>query len=479
MSYGSRRRVLAVVPALNEVTTILGVVRDLKSQVDEVWVVDDGSTDRTGEIARDAGARVVRHARSLGYDRSISDGFAAAAQSGADILVTFDADGQHNAQDVPRILGPLLEDRADLVVGMRPTKARAAEKLYAQFTLKHAGIHDPLCGLKAYDSRVYRAIGAFDTVNSIGTQLMLESARRKFRLREVPIQISMRADTPRFGHRVRANSKIGWAMARVIAEHYLRRPRGHKVAAIVQARMGSSRCPGKVLKLLAGRPLLAHVVQRLRKARNIHQVVVATTVAASNRPIMEYCRDRDIPLYAGPEDTESNVLERFRLAAAEFSVDTIVRVTSDCPLVDPALLDRLVEEFRSGSWDCLTNRFPRSYPVGLDVDIFSSGALGHASRVASTPVDREHVVPVFLKSSNGFRVRAVESPRDLSPIRVTVDEELDFRMIEQLLAELGEGAGLKDLERAWSDRPALFDLNRAAAERHEQRNKNLMRELAG
>lgn len=479
MSYVSRPRVFAIVPALNEEATIDRVVQDLRAHVDEVLVVDDGSTDRTAELAREAGAIVVRHAMPLGYDRSISDGFASAAKGGADIFVTFDADGQHNAQDIPRILKPLMEDRADLVVGRRPYKARTTEKLYALFTAKRAGIHDPLCGLKAYDSRVYSAIGVFDTVYSIGTQLMLESARRKFRLREVPIQISRRADAPRFGRRLKANYEITRAIVRILVEQYVKPARGHKVTAIVQARMASSRCPGKVLKPLAGRPLLDHVVRRLRAARSVHQVVVATTVATSNRPIVEYCRGKDIPVYVGPEHTESDVLERFRLAAAEFSVDTIVRVTSDCPLVDPSLLDDFVKEFRLGTWDCLTNRFPRSYPVGLDVDVFSYRALERAARVANTPMDKEHVIPVFLKASNRFRVRSMEYPRDLSSIRVTIDEEVDFRMVEQILAELGDGASLRDLERAWLDRPALFDLNRAAAERHEQRDKDLMRELAG
>jgi glycosyltransferase involved in cell wall biosynthesis len=206
----SASRVVAVIPAFNEAKTIAALVAGVQAHVTDVIVVDDHSADATGDEAKRAGAIVLRNAVNLGYDGSLNAGFAEAARRGAGIILTFDADGEHDAADVPRLIAPIAEDRADIVAGQRPRLAGFAEKIFALYTRLRYGIADPLCGLKAYRRSVYDAVGQFDTVQSIGTELMIKGLHRKFRLALVPIALHRRAgDSSRFyARRLRANLKI-------------------------------------------------------------------------------------------------------------------------------------------------------------------------------------------------------------------------------------------------------------------------------
>jgi glycosyltransferase involved in cell wall biosynthesis len=214
----SASRVIAVIPAFNEGKTIGAVVEGVRWHIAEVIVVDDHSCDATSEEARRAGAVVLRNDTNLGYDGSLNAGFAEAARRGADIIMTFDADGEHDAADVPRLLAPIAEDRADIVAGQRPRTTSVAEKIFALYTRLRYGISDPLCGLKAYRRSVYDAVGQFDTVQSIGTELMIKGLQKKFRLALIPIVLHARVDdTSRFyARRFRANVKILRAMWRVL-----------------------------------------------------------------------------------------------------------------------------------------------------------------------------------------------------------------------------------------------------------------------
>jgi len=212
----SASRVVAVIPAFNEAKTIAAVVAGVRGHVDDVIVVDDHSADVTGEAAKRAGAIVLRNAANLGYDGSLNAGFAEAARRGAGIILTFDADGEHDPADVPRLIAPIAENRADIVAGQRPRLAGFAERIFAVYTRLRYGIADPLCGLKAYRRSVYDAVGQFDTVQSIGTELMIKGLHRKFRLALVPIALHRRADISRFyARRLRGNLKILRAACRV------------------------------------------------------------------------------------------------------------------------------------------------------------------------------------------------------------------------------------------------------------------------
>lgn len=197
-----------IIPALNEEETISKVIAGVKKHVDEIILVDDASTDRTAIIARREGAVILSHNKNQGYDKSIDDGFALAAKRGATIILTFDGDGQHNPEDIPKIIKPILDGAADVVIGKRPRYGRIAEYIFAFIAKIEADIEDPLCGLKAYHIDVYKDIGYFDRISSIGTQLIFNARRKGYRVVQKDIALSKRGGFPRFGKRIKGNWEI-------------------------------------------------------------------------------------------------------------------------------------------------------------------------------------------------------------------------------------------------------------------------------
>ncbi len=204
-------KVVIVIPAYNESASVARVVRAVAPH-GQVVVVDDGSRDDTVAKARDAGAIVVQHAANRGYDGALQSGFERASALEADVIVTFDADGQHDAAVLQRITQPSVRGEADLVLGIRPRGARLAEVLFSAYTRLRFGVPDILCGLKAYRIGLFRAHGRFDGTNSVGTELALASMLRGARTTLVSITVAPRADAPRFGRAWRANMRILRAM---------------------------------------------------------------------------------------------------------------------------------------------------------------------------------------------------------------------------------------------------------------------------
>jgi glycosyltransferase involved in cell wall biosynthesis len=201
-----RSRVGIVIPALNEAATIEAVVRQ-SAVFGTPIVVDDGSSDGTGLIAAAAGAIVVRHEQNSGYDASLNSGFRRAAELDFDIVITIDADGQHNTQYIKQCLG-LLDEGVDFVVGVRNKCQRFAEYSFAFVTRALYGLQDPLCGFKGYRMTVYHALGHFDSYGSIGTELALFGVRNGYSFRQLPVFVGDRQGNPRFGQGLRANYKI-------------------------------------------------------------------------------------------------------------------------------------------------------------------------------------------------------------------------------------------------------------------------------
>ena len=201
-----RLRIALVIPALNEAPTIAAVVRGAL-RYGTCVVVDDGSTDTTAAVAREAGALVISHATNRGYDAALDSGCKAAATIPCDAIITLDADGQHN----PALLSQFVDalgNGADMVLGVRNQRPRLAEHVFAWYTKWRFGIEDPLCGMKAYRVDVYRALGHFDQKGSIGTELMVYAARRGLKIASVPFIVGERLDQPRFGRKLSANLKI-------------------------------------------------------------------------------------------------------------------------------------------------------------------------------------------------------------------------------------------------------------------------------
>lgn len=209
-----RHRVAIIVPALNEAATV-GRVAASASSFGAVIVVDDGSADATPSIAEAAGATVVRHLRTRGYDDALNSGFSLASKMGAMYAVTLDADGQHDPHLIPAFLGQL-DAGSTVVMGVRPRPGRVAERVFGWYTTRRYGIHDPLCGLKAYDMRAYEERGYFDTTGSMGTELAIYCASKGYGISEVPIPIERRLDRPRIGSMLRANSAVLRALVRTV-----------------------------------------------------------------------------------------------------------------------------------------------------------------------------------------------------------------------------------------------------------------------
>lgn len=224
--------------------------------------------------------------------------------------------------------------------------------------------------------------------------------------------------------------------------------------ALIQARMGSSRFPGKVLEDLCGHPMLWHVVNRVRRARNLTEVVVATTDQAVDAPIAEFCRREGIGCFRG---SEHDVLDRFYRAANASGADVIVRITADCPLIDPSVIERVVERFLRGDCDYASNVLRYTYPDGLDTEVFSFAALERAWREARKPSEREHVTP-YLRTDK-FRTANVVSDTPVTPekYRWTVDHPADLEFVRSVYRAFSQNGefGLQDVFDLLKERPDL------------------------
>ncbi len=235
-----------------------------------------------------------------------------------------------------------------------------------------------------------------------------------------------------------------------------------KTVVILQARIGSTRLPGKVLLDLEGRPMLAHVVERIRRARNVQQVVVATTTSKSDDVLEQFCRAQDIAFFRG---SEPDVLDRYYQTAKAFAADTVVRITSDCPLIDPEVIDRVTGIFQQGGFDYVSNTIETTYPDGLDTEVFSLVALERAWREATKISEREHVTP-YLRSSGHFRVRNVENDHgpSLAELRWTVDEAHDLEFVRAIYKHLKSrpAFGMRDILKLLEEKPELQKLQGTA-----------------
>jgi spore coat polysaccharide biosynthesis protein SpsF len=237
-----------------------------------------------------------------------------------------------------------------------------------------------------------------------------------------------------------------------------------RVVGIVQARMASSRLPGKVLEDIHGLPMLARVVDRARRAATLDLVVVATTTDPEDRAVVELCEARGYPFFRGhPTD----VLDRYYHAAREFEAEVIVRLTADCPLIDPAVIDQTVGAFLEADppIDFATNRFidDRTFPIGLDTEVCSAAALEQAWKQADQPHQREHVMPYLYEVEGRFRTLHIRTSPSYGSLRWTVDTADDLTFIRQIFASFEGRDDFSWLEvlRALEEHPELARINAA------------------
>lgn len=207
-----------------------------------------------------------------------------------------------------------------------------------------------------------------------------------------------------------------------------------RVGAVVQARMSSSRLPGKVLAPVAGRPLLALLLERLARCEELDAVVVATSGEASDDVLAAWCRETGVNVHRGPLD---DVVARMLGASAAQGLDGIVRICADSPLIDPALVDRAVALLRAGDHDLVSNVVPpRTYPPGQSVEAIRADALAAAGALMDAPGDREHVTPALYRHPGRFRIAALRADPPCDGLRMVVDTPDDLAALRDLVARM-------------------------------------------
>ena len=242
--------------------------------------------------------------------------------------------------------------------------------------------------------------------------------------------------------------------------------RRKKTVAIVQSRMGSTRFFGKVLEDIQGRPMLWQVINRLSHCRLLHNIVVATSVNHQDDTIEEFCQKGCICCFRGSED---DVLGRYYHAATEFEAELVVRVTSDCPLIDPNVVDRVVSTFLENReiYDYVSNTIKRTYPRGLDTEVFPYKILEKCHEEASKGCEREHVTAYIYEHPDMFKLFNLENNENLSHLRWTVDEEPDLRFVREIYKRLNKRNlfFMEDILRVLEKEPLLIEINKGVEQK--------------
>lgn len=235
-----------------------------------------------------------------------------------------------------------------------------------------------------------------------------------------------------------------------------------KIVTVIQARVGSTRLPGKVLKDIVGRPLLLRMVERVQRARTAGTIVIATTLEKSDDAIEDLCNQEGLLFFRGSQD---DLLDRHYQAGLKFGADAVVKIPSDCPLIDPAVIDKVISFFLAGDFDYVSNLHPASYPDGNDVEVMSWGAITKAWQEAHRVIEREHTTPYFWENTDKFSIANVQWESGLNfsmSHRWTIDYPDDFEFIRSVYEQLyprKPDFGMEDILDLTSKRPEIFELN--------------------
>ncbi|MDA2933996.1 glycosyltransferase family protein [Acidobacteria bacterium AH-259-D05] len=233
-----------------------------------------------------------------------------------------------------------------------------------------------------------------------------------------------------------------------------------RVLAIIQARMSSSRLPGKVLLDLVGEPMLGRVVNRTERAVMLDEVVIATTTKLVDEAIVQLCVACGWPYFRGSED---DVLDRYYRAAKQYQAEVVVRITSDCPLIEPEIVDWIVQEFlESGPVDYVSNGLsPRTFPRGLELEVIAFDALERAWREDDNPIWREHVTPYINRQPERFTLKAKLNNKNYSHMRWTVDTSDDLVFVRKIYEHFGHDRfSWREVIKLLQSKPELLEINR-------------------
>ena len=231
------------------------------------------------------------------------------------------------------------------------------------------------------------------------------------------------------------------------------------IGCIIQARMGSTRLPGKVMELLDDEnPSLYYTINQLKNSLNVDKIIVATTKLNEDDVIEKISKNNRINYFRGSSE---NVLERFYKCAKKFQLETIVRITADCPLIDPKVVDSIIQIFNSGKYDYVHNMEPRTFPDGLETEVFSFKILEKAYKNAKLPSEKEHVTPYFRNNKNKFRIKNIISKKNMSSHRWTLDYQEDLDLIRNIVKEIKNRPILmNDIINLFNKKPNIFEINK-------------------
>lgn len=235
-----------------------------------------------------------------------------------------------------------------------------------------------------------------------------------------------------------------------------------KTVVIIQARVGSTRLPGKVMKIISGRTVLEHVVERVKQCNEINEVIIATTTHFQDDIIEKVSRNIGVKCFRG---SESDVLSRYYFAAKENNADIIVRITSDCPLIDPKVMDEVIQFYKKHDFPYVSNgntdSILRTFPRGLDTEVFGYKELEEAFLKAKEPYQREHVTPYLYEEER--KIYFYKNDNDYSKFRWTLDTEEDWKLIQEIYIELYKGEHnfyLEDIIALMEEKPELYNINK-------------------
>lgn len=243
-----------------------------------------------------------------------------------------------------------------------------------------------------------------------------------------------------------------------------------RTVAIIQARLSSTRLPRKVLKDLGGKPVLQHVVDRLKKSELIDCVIVATTEDDEDDELIDFCRSASVDFFRGEK---ADVLDRFYRCAKSTSASAVVRVTSDNPLIDTEVVNNTMQLFHSTGADYAANNLVKTFPHGMDVEVMSMGSLRDACKLATRESDREHVTQYIRRNTQHFQLVNLRAKQDWHDIRITLDDNRDYDLLNLVVDILGPDATLSEIVNLFKQRPELKAINLSSTVAHAAYNNAL------
>jgi spore coat polysaccharide biosynthesis protein SpsF len=231
------------------------------------------------------------------------------------------------------------------------------------------------------------------------------------------------------------------------------------IGCIIQARMGSTRLPGKVIqKIDGGKTVLDYVTNQLKASKKIDVIIIATTNLQEDDIIFNHSKSKQVKYYRGSSE---DVLDRYYQCAKKFGIDDIIRITADNPLIDPNIIDIIIEKYKKEKYDFMTNALNRTFPYGTEVEIFSFETLEKTWKMAEKPSEREHVTPFMCEPKNNFRIINVKLKENFSYLRYTVDRIEDLELVKKIIKNIDERPILmKNIMNLHKKNPELFEINK-------------------